>query len=467
MAQQTHIIGRQVLEVEIGPHDDQHQVQQDVRWIYQNQILPRLEMVFDRLVEPNIIIQLDKLEIDVGEIQPGKLNTVLVDKVIKESEDVLRRHVQQMRRTNQVISVEQNTYQAFIHFLTYGRFSWLNAISGWHEFEALLIRALQSDGISVQLKPFLKNNNRAIKRLTRQFSEEVIHAVVQSIGVQGVEKVSSGLQVMVSATVATVASLASRQISRVYWEMIITRWLRGDLSQSKIDQLGKLPSTILVLHIERVIDRYAKDGKSLLDERQLIVDVLEAVAPANKSAVEIEEIELQLKDESLVSLGIPVNNAGLVLLHPFLKPFFDKLNLVQDGNFVSDTACERAVHVLQFLATGTAGAPESELLLNKVLCGIDVDVAIEREVTLSGEEEAESMQLLDAVLGHWEVLKGTSPAGLRNSFLMREGRLKQGVDDWHLQVEKKTLDILLDRLPWGIGMIKLPWMDGFLHVNWT
>jgi hypothetical protein len=33
-------------------------------------------------------------------------------------------------------------------------------------------------------------------------------------------------------------------------------------------------------------------------------------------------------------------------------------------------------------------------------------------------------------------------------------------------VEKKAYDILLDRLPWGIGMIKLSWAPYVLNVEW-
>jgi hypothetical protein len=38
--------------------------------------------------------------------------------------------------------------------------------------------------------------------------------------------------------------------------------------------------------------------------------------------------------------------------------------------------------------------------------------------------------------------------------------------DWLLQVEAKTVDILLNQLPWGISMIKLPWMQRMLWIEW-
>jgi hypothetical protein len=65
------------------------------------------------------------------------------------------------------------------------------------------------------------------------------------------------------------------------------------------------------------------------------------------------------------------------------------------------------------------------------------------------------------------VLRNTSPDGLRGTFLIRSGKLclRDG-GDWSLQVESNSFDILLDQLPWGISMIKLPWMEKMLWVEW-
>ncbi|HLO95924.1 MAG TPA: contractile injection system tape measure protein, partial [Burkholderiaceae bacterium] len=66
----------------------------------------------------------------------------------------------------------------------------------------------------------------------------------------------------------------------------------------------------------------------------------------------------------------------------------------------------------------------------------------------------------------------TSVAGLREAFLQRQGRLakdKPRADAppaWRLRVEKRGLDVLLDRLPWGFSTVRLPWMEGVLHVEW-
>jgi len=57
---------------------------------------------------------------------------------------------------------------------------------------------------------------------------------------------------------------------------------------------------------------------------------------------------------------------------------------------------------------------------------------------------------------------------LRQSFLMREGRLlrRESDDAWSLTVSTKAYDLLLDSLPWRFSTIRLPWMQTVLHVKW-
>jgi hypothetical protein len=64
------------------------------------------------------------------------------------------------------------------------------------------------------------------------------------------------------------------------------------------------------------------------------------------------------------------------------------------------------------------------------------------------------------------LLKTTSVASLRSTFLQRQGVLKSAESGWVLLVERKAYDILLEQLPWGVGMIRLSWMHAPLRVEW-
>lgn len=162
--------------------------------------------------------------------------------------------------------------------------------------------------------------------------------------------------------------------------------------------------------------------------------------------------------------GIHIENAGLVLLHPFLPRFFEALDIVAEDKLLQP---ERALCLLHFLTTGQLSVPEYDLVLPKILCNVPLLSPVESNVTLTATEQEEAVALLQAVVRHWEALRNTSPDGLRGTFLLRPGKVSLRDDgDWLLQVASKTCDILLDQLPWGISMTKLPWMESMIWVEW-
>ena len=131
-------------------------------------------------------------------------------------------------------------------------------------------------------------------------------------------------------------------------------------------------------------------------------------------------------------------------------------------------AFERALCLLHFLATGQSVAPEYELVLPKILCDMPLPTPVDCCIELSDAEKEEATALLEAVIRHWEVLRNTSPDGLRGTFLIRSGKVSLRDDgDWLLQVETKSFDMLMDALPWGISIVKLPWMRRTLWVEWV
>ncbi|WMJ72687.1 contractile injection system tape measure protein [Cytophagaceae bacterium ABcell3] len=172
---------------------------------------------------------------------------------------------------------------------------------------------------------------------------------------------------------------------------------------------------------------------------------------------EREYIEEETFDEIFVS------HAGLVLLHPFFKNFFQKTGLLE-GKELVDKAM--AAHLLHYVATKTEQAFEHEMLFEKFCCNIPVGEPLPRNILLTDEMKREAENLLDAVRVHWKALKGTSSDTLRAEFLSRKGKLMLKGNFPKLIVERKVQDILLDKLPWGIGMAKFPWKKEMVFVEW-
>ena len=158
--------------------------------------------------------------------------------------------------------------------------------------------------------------------------------------------------------------------------------------------------------------------------------------------------------------------AGLILLHPFLSIFFKKIGLLDGNDFKDEAARHRAVHLLQYLQAGVMNAPEPDLVLPKFLCGLSFDVAVGEAADLTEAEQTNCNELLNTVLQTWEALSNSSPDALREGFLQRDGKLEKRGSGWYITVEKKNIDILMDRLPWNMNIIRLPWRAEPLLIEW-
>jgi hypothetical protein len=128
----------------------------------------------------------------------------------------------------------------------------------------------------------------------------------------------------------------------------------------------------------------------------------------------------------------------------------------------------KAILVTQYLVTGKEKMGENELTLNKILCGFPIHEVVNMKLKITEEEKEQALSLLHAVLEHWNVMSNSSVEALQETFLQREGKLElQANGSYELWVEEKGYDILLEQLPWGIGMFKTPWMENYLTCHWN
>jgi hypothetical protein len=175
--------------------------------------------------------------------------------------------------------------------------------------------------------------------------------------------------------------------------------------------------------------------------------------------------------EALPDGAIYVESAGLVLAAPFLLHLFRSLDVLTSDERGAPRlrdleAASRAVHALQFLVDGRTDAPEPSLVLPKVLAGVPIAAPIARAVDLSASDRDQCERLLRSMIAHWKIISNTSIAGLRETFLCREGKLTRGDDRYVLRVQRKTVDVLVDQIPWSISVIMAPWMPLPMHVTW-
>lgn len=173
-----------------------------------------------------------------------------------------------------------------------------------------------------------------------------------------------------------------------------------------------------------------------------------------------------LQSDEATHDALAVRGCGLLLLWHFLPEFFDKLEMRDGERFRDAVTQHRAATLLHVVATGEYDWPEQELVLAKVLVGLDVDELHEPGEPLDAREIECIDELLGDVLGHLPMLGRLSIAGLREAFLSRPGLLSTRDGHWLLRVERRSIDILLDRLPWSFAWARLPWMTAPVQVEW-
>lgn len=163
-----------------------------------------------------------------------------------------------------------------------------------------------------------------------------------------------------------------------------------------------------------------------------------------------------------------ITNAGLVILHPFLQSLFEQLNLCKNDIWTTEMNQHKSILLTQFMITGEEKSYENELFLNKILCGFPLEGVVNTQLKITKKEKEKCYSLLQAVSQHWKVMSTSSIEALQESFLQRDGKIVTHSDTiFELWVEEKGLDILLEQLPWGIGMVKTPWMEEYLTCNWS
>lgn len=163
-------------------------------------------------------------------------------------------------------------------------------------------------------------------------------------------------------------------------------------------------------------------------------------------------------------IAYATEGAGLVLLWPFLGRFLDQAGVVSDGAMTGSDAAIRASHLIHSLS-GRGHDREPDMLLARILAGLDLTVAIGPAPDLTDREIQLSEIVLDSLLAAWR-LTGTSKPSLQDTFLDRAGTLTRSDASWRLQVDDGPFDVLMNRIDWPLSPVALPWMTLPIDVMW-
>ena len=166
---------------------------------------------------------------------------------------------------------------------------------------------------------------------------------------------------------------------------------------------------------------------------------------------------------------IPISNAGLVILFPFLPMLFMRLNMLSQDRrgFNSNESKVRAIFILQrLIANEDREYDEKDLFLNRLLINYPSNEPLPKRVELNQDELNTIDSLLETAKTNWSEIRNTSIRALQESFLNRAGFIEKTEWECTLTVEERACDILLDSIPWSYKLVRLPWMENILKVNW-
>lgn len=472
-----HLIGKQVFEMELNSAENAYAIQQEVSTILKHKMTLELEKLFDGFANDNEVLCIDYLEIDLGIIDPKNLND-LMGLVLKTLDSALREKMQQSTREkldtksydldmfNKASRDKKKDYNYqdkskdsinsndasteknhFIEQATVAQGSqalhiyYFNLWLDWLVKGTLPSYAIhpEKDLIFYVLEALVLDNE-AVERLRLKIKEHPI--ALERLVLQ--HRVTDLVSIMELYT-----GFSHKKLPELITDFLKTI-IKG---KTKSKTLNQRQQEVLIW--KQIFQRVILD-KEKLDLVVVKASLKKIPLKENKQLVEKEDMETPQF----------FKNAGVILLHPFLNTFFKQLGLLKGATFKNISCQSKAVLLLHFLATGEEKVPEYEMYLPKFLCGMPANMPLDHTLKISKKEKKEAFNLLEAVIDHWGALGSTSPEGLQEGFLRREGKLEKEQTGWKLYVEQKTLDMLLDKLPWNLSLVKLAWMQEILKVEW-
>ena len=522
-----HLIGKHIFKLEIPAVENAYAIHQRMSDLVWKELVPKMATLFDDIVRPDEMLRIETIEIDLGIIKLEEINgTEIVAKIIqllnKRCAEAMHFSIDQPKLDvklliNQARQPLPNYYfELWLHWLEKGvlpsytlgpKEDWLLGV-----FEILGVE----DVAITRLQMLLKQNPLALNRIVLQHKPKDLKSLVelytghsQTQLVRFFKELKSFFKKEVSVS----KQFSFREIEVLLWKRIFKKVIlkREKLTSNHLTALLIQYSEIITYASKfhkkdkEYIDAYpllskafqqtnenvqddsnykTNDRKLEKEERQqqslqkenlennakTRFDTKEFSAEEKPQTADDKSIFNRLEDtfsDSAETLSPQFfKNAGMVLLHPFLTSFFKKLDLLEGAVFKDFESQSKAVLLLHFLASDTEETADYNMVLPKFLCNIPVNIPLDYTLSLSKTEKREAKKLLQAVIDHWEALGSTSPVGLQEGFLIREGKLEKEQSGWKLYVAQETLDILLDSIPWNISMIKLPWMKEMLKVVW-
>lgn len=483
---QTHRIRRQRWQVRAPNQETALAWRHELRMRLDSEILPAFERAFEALGLGESVLHIPRLTLDTKATDVEGLIRKLPALIAEQLADALQAGSSHApaARTVRRFDLDADWRDALLRYLASGHLPWHMAGREHH----VVIAALRKQALILADAPstwplpetgHTQANLAWLQRLLQLLPEAVrIRLCALRVGDDALSPTTVLVWVARQANMpeshrlrvqALLLSLARSQTSAVTQDHAMTAALGETLSLPEVRKaLGTVPPALRAMLASLSTNTFGpahppsgSPGPASSAVPPSLLDVPPNIPPTTGPVPQPDTVLEQ-------GLALAVQAAGLVLLHPFLPRFCEATGICRSTDrSIPAERLPRAAALLHWLAWGREEAFEYELGMIKPLLGLAPNDALPMAGgLLRPSDHDEAQTLLSAVIEHWGALGHTTIAGLRVSFLQRQGLLREFERGWQLQVEMEPFDMLLGRLPWGIGVVRLPWMIKTLYIDW-
>lgn len=496
------IINKVFFELQHEQKKERFSLPEITKEIFYTDVFPVVEKVLS-MVPNNINIQIEKIEINIGEVKTmdelkSLLELALQKKIFEEISIQEKNSTQKKLQKIEKFSAEKisqkkeiNNYFSLIYLLKTGMLPWHENEQGITEIIQEIISELTSKKTKINIPLTQKNDfilfleqlSDAIfdetfrKRLIYTFEKPIIIQLLAILKPNGIDKkalhfINTVFDILnkrhattdLYATLMSILIGINLQISNSV-VLNLQTLLKHENFFKNIAYFAQNIATLSEKEYIKaiLIEEKIKNIDRLFEAKKIFVKSTNEHA---KPLVKTEVVNIEAEIEQQMAEGMYISNAGLILLSPFLPFLFTELGLVSKGKFNSLPDAIKATQILHYIVYGSSKTPEYLLVFNKIICGLPLNTPIPAKITITKKIKAECQSMLEQVIERWNALKNTTIPGFVQSFLQRNAVLTKNNNDWLLKVETKAFDVLLDTLPWSVNFIKLKWNDYLINTEW-
>ncbi len=487
-----NIIQKQSLHFQYNGKADGFALQKEVSDWCKFTLIPEIEQQLELYALADNYITIDRLVIDASIEKKDWQQKIRSELIVNLNKKLANYKPLTKVAADKSETVSKKLDELILFYFEKGFLPWWGKAFTQSDFKTMLhswiteeMPQLRATNISLQLQQII--TQPVIERMMNQLPPALYFQFIKNIFKKEVKQIAEAetffSEIVTGKISETKQAVIIKSVYRVMLTMMITNAGRIDsplLLRFFYEELKMHKTTATIIkpfssETEQIDSPLKIAWQKLLIKENNIAKKEISESVKTESKLKYNKTIDKLKDQHIaekrkedlaafVQEGIYIENAGAVIIAAFIPALFEKLKISKNQTIVNT---DLAAMLIQYVVTGKKTMAEHELVLPKILCGIDLELPVNTATKISTAQIKEADEMLAAVIEYWAVLKNTSVTGLRESFLKRNGKLSLVDNTWLLQVEQKPFDMLLQQLPWSISMIKLPWMNNLLKTEWV